>query len=532
MRLIYTGQAIVFAVTVFLLTGFQATPSDAASAKSVLNSRCSTCHERMSGGGLNRIKDMRKTPEGWDMNIQRMSIWHGLEISQDERRTLVKYLSDTQGLAPSETADYRYILERRPGTIDVTPDPHLTEMCARCHTYGRFALQRRDEREWVKLIHTHVGQYPTIEYQAMARDREWWKIVTTETPAILAKNYPMNTAAWDNWKSRKAPDMSGSWRVVGRTAGKGDYQGSMIVSSKGNDAYNVNYNLVYTSGEKFKGRGAAILYTGYEWRTSLTMDGADVNEIATVSTDGNTISGRWFESEHDEIGGDFSAARQSASVAKILTVTPPFIKAGETANLSISGVGLTGNVSLGSGIKVAEVISNSADRIVVKAMADGGASVGTRSITVGKAYASSMLTVYNSIDSVAVEPPYTIARVGDGGGPLAPVEAQFEAVAMANGVDGKAGTDDDIRIGVMPASWSVAPFGGPEGVAAMMDDVSFAGKMGASGLFTPAAAGPNAKRPYGTNNVGDLEVIANVGGVTGSGHLIVTVQRWVDPPIR
>lgn len=531
MRLINAGQAMVFAVTVFLLTGFQATPSDAASAKSVLNSRCSTCHERMSGGGLNRIQDIRKTPEGWDMNIQRMTIWHGLKISDDERRTLVKYLSDTQGLSPDETADYRYILERRPGMIDVTPDPHLTEMCARCHTYGRFALQRRDEDEWMKLIHTHVGQYPTIEYQALARDREWWKIVTTETPKILAKNYAFNSASWDKWKERKAPDMAGNWRVTGHTPGKGDYQGSMTVSGKGNDEYNVNYNLTYANGEKNNGRGAAILYTGYEWRTSLTMGGKDVNEISTVSADGNSIMGRWFESDHDEIGGDFSAVRQSTSAAVVMAVTPPYIKAGETATLSISGVGLTGNLNLGADVSVVKTVSESADRIVVVAKASGDASAGSRNVLVGRA-SGATLTVYKSVDSIAVEPPYTIARVGSNGGPLAPVEAQFEAVAMSNGADGKAGTDDDIRIGVMPASWSVANFGGAEGVAAMMKDTDFAGKMGASGLFTPAGAGPNDMRPYKTNNAGDLEVIANVGGVTGSGHLIVTVQRWVDPQIR
>ncbi len=531
MRLIHAGQAMVFAVTVFLLTGFQATPSDAATAESILNARCSSCHERTSDGGINRISDMRKTPEGWDMNIQRMTIWHGLQISNDERRTLVKHLSDTQGLAPDETADYRYILERRPGHFDVTPDTHLTEMCARCHTYGRFALQRRDEDEWMKLIHTHLGQYPTIEYQAMARDREWWKIATTETPKILAKNYSFNSASWDKWKSRKAPDMSGTWRVAGHTAGKGDYQGTMNVSSKGNDEYSVNYDLTYSNGKKNDGRGAAILYTGYEWRTSVTLGGKDVNEIATVSADGNSIQGRWFDSAHDEIGGDFNAVRNTAGVAAVMAVTPPYIKAGETATLSISGVGLTGDISLGSGIEVVDTISNSADRVVVKAKAAGGASTGSRNVTIGSA-GGGVLTVYSSVDSVAVEPPYTIARVGDQDGPLAPVEAQFEAIAMANGPDGKAGTDDDIRIGAMPASWSVAPFGGAEGVAAMMDDVKFAGKMDASGLFTPAGAGPNPKRPYSTNNAGDLEVIGTVGGVKGSGHMIVTVQRWVDPPIR
>ena len=57
-----------------------------------------------------------------------------------------------------------------------------------------------------------------------------------------------------------------------------------------------------------------------------------------------------------------------------------------------------------------------------------------------------------------------------------------------------------------------------------------------SGVFTPGAAGPNPERKYQTNNAGNLKVIATLeqGGQTlqGDGHLIVTVQRWNNPPIR
>lgn len=46
----------------------------------------------------------------------------------------------------------------------------------------------------------------------------------------------------------------------------------------------------------------------------------------------------------------------------------------------------------------------------------------------------------------------------------------------------------------------------------------------------------NPQRAYGTNNVGDLAIKATVKdgnrSVEGRGRLIVTVQRWNDPPIR
>ena len=112
--------------------------------------------------------------------------------------------------------------------------------------------------------------------------------------------------------------------------------------------------------------------------------------------------------------------------------------------------------------------------------------------------------------------------------------AQFDAVAFANGADGEAGTDDDMRIGVVPATWSVEPY---TEVAAAQEDARYAGSMdAASGLFMPAEAGLNPERQYDTNNVGDLAVKATVteGGaeISGTAHLVVKVQRWIDPPIR
>lgn len=111
--------------------------------------------------------------------------------------------------------------------------------------------------------------------------------------------------------------------------------------------------------------------------------------------------------------------------------------------------------------------------------------------------------------------------------------AQFEAIAWANGADGEQGTDDDVRIGAMPATFAVENF---DEVAADLDDVAFTGKMEPNGLFLPAGAGLNPARPFQTNNAGNLKVVATVDdagrAVTGEGQLLVTVQRWNDPPIR
>src|SRR5262249_40859142 len=152
---------------------------------------------------------------------------------------------------------------------------------------------------------------------------------------------------------------------------------------------------------------------------------------------------------------------------------------------------------------------------------------------VGKTRARGLFAVYEKIGFVRVEPPYAIARVGGGGGANAPVPVQFDAVAYLDGPDGKPGTSDDVRLGVMKARWSVADF---DTSAAKRKDAKYAGTIKPDGLFMPAEAGPNPQRPYRTNNAGDLKVRAAVadGGrtVEGTAHLVVTLQRWVDPPLR
>jgi cytochrome c553 len=143
--------------------------SAAADAEAILSARCGACHAE-EAGGLTRINAARKTPEGWFMTMVRMGIMHGLELPAAERRTLVKHLADTQGLAPSEAAPYRYMLERQPSYIEDYP-PEYFYMCARCHSGARGSLQRRTKENWRLHIHFHLGQWPTTEYQFYGRDR-------------------------------------------------------------------------------------------------------------------------------------------------------------------------------------------------------------------------------------------------------------------------------------------------------------------------------------------------------------------------
>lgn len=504
----------------------------ATSAPEILHSKCGACH--LDNGKLQRIGNLRKSPEGWDMTIARMGVWHKVEVSREERKALVKYLADRQGLAPEESAPYRYLLERRPNADDVVPNEEFAQMCGRCHSFGRVALQRRDAGEWKKLVHTHLGQFPSIEYSALGRDRNWRELALGQTAPRLAEHYPLQSAAWQAWQARQAnkpTGAAGTWRVTGNRPGWGDYSGQMRVTARGGDRYDVAYELDYATGNRVTGRGEAILYTGFEWRGDATLGNQPVRSVFALSKDGSQLSGRWFLRTANEIGASFEAVRDDAKhQGRVLSVQPALLKSGAPATVSVHGVRLGKDFDLGPGIRVlaAEQVSPHEVKLHLDVAAD--AATGWRAVQAKSGKGEGKIAVYSRIDSVRVEPPFAYAR--HGGGTTTPESAQFEAIAYLDGADGKPGTDDDIRLGVVPASWKVDNH---DEKAKAAEDVKFAGVMEPNGHFIPAFGGPNPARK-GLNNVGDLSVIASVRDgkrtLDASGHLMVVVQRWNTPPLR
>ena len=512
----------------------------AADAEAILSARCGACHAE-EAGGLSRINAQRKTPEGWDMIIARMMIMHDIEVTSEERATLVKYLADTQGLAPEETADYRYILERQPAAIEEYPTEDLGNMCGRCHSWARVALVRKDAEERAKSVHFHLAQWPTTEYQYLGRDRDWLRIAEGPIAEELGRMFPLETAAWSDWQQQDWPNMGGTWRFAGHTMGVGDYAATATVTETGNDTYAIEAEGAYADGTSFSAGGTAIVYTGYEWRGSLwvasepgtTVGTSNIHQVYAASKDGNSMSGRWFLEEADERGGMAYWVRVRPGYSEILSVMPGHLRAGETAHIAIHGTGLSGALSLGDGVTILATVEESPETVEVVAMAAANAASGARDVAVGGTMASGLFTVYQHIDHVRVEPWYAISRVGDAGGALARVTAQFEAVAFLNGPDGEEGTDDDVRIGVMPAEWSIENF---DEIAAELQDTRYSGTIDENGMFMPAGAGLNPERPFATNNIGRLRIVAVVqdGVMAHEGHaeLLATVQRWNDPPIR
>ncbi|WP_256675664.1 quinohemoprotein amine dehydrogenase subunit alpha [Pseudomonas sp. R5(2019)] len=523
-------MALALSLAISPLAAFAAEPSQ--EAKALLTSKCAACHLPVANG-MNRIDQSRRTPEGWDMTIGRMVAAHGVRLTPGERQTLVKYLADNHGLAPEETQGRRYILERDFTRVEVPDDKRVAETCARCHSYARIALQRRTPEDWQKLTNFHVGQYPTIEIQQGGRDRNWWDIASGEMPKTLGSRYPYQSEIWNRWQAAQKASAAGQWRVVGHRPGWGSYEGMATITGE-NDRYTLSMHINYANGKVETAEGNAIVYTGYEWRGNVKQGELQVAQVFELSGDGKRLSGRWHEVGVDSIGGQFTAVRLDGdSTAQVLAVEPSAIKAGTTREVTLYGTHLNGGVQLGNGLSVKRVVSASADKVVVEIAAHASASDGMRSVEIGAAHGGAGLAVYRKIDFLSIEPDAAMARVGGNGGPLPKVPVQFEAVAYANGPDGKPGTDDDLRLGYMSATWSIANLNAN---AAEMEDLKFAGNLEPGGLFIPGDAGPNPKRKYSTNNAGELEVTAQVddGGreVKATKPLIVTVQRWNDPPIR
>jgi quinohemoprotein amine dehydrogenase len=170
--------------------------------------------------------------------------------------------------------------------------------------------------------------------------------------------------------------------------------------------------------------------------------------------------------------------------------------------------------------------------VTVRFEASSGLPTGLRDISVRGNAAVKAFAVYDKVSYIKVMPDAAFARLG--GGIAAKQYVQFEAMAFANGPDGKEDTDDDVAIGPVTASWSTEEFYS----TVNDDDVKFVGAVdGDSGLFTPALEGPNPLRKkqannFGTDNYGDIWVDASARVDNGEllkarSFLVVTVPLYI-----
>jgi quinohemoprotein amine dehydrogenase len=494
----------------------------------LVQKKCTGCHKN-DGGMVSRISYVRQAPEAWEETLWRHKRIHGLSITREEKESLILYFSDRHGLAPAEVAPYAYTLEKR-DTKEKVDNPVIVDVCVRCHSYAKTALQRRTPEEWNRRANMHAGVLPMWLYQL--QDVLDWDETLAACLKELAKRFPLETPEWKQWMDARPKAGEGKWVAAGYQAGKGAYGGEIALKKTGDFAYSYSGTIEFESGEKQPIEGKATLYGGYAWRASGTLAGKPIREVFHISADGSTFTGVRFDDPHFELRGVETRAFAGGS-PRVLSVMPKALKAGsKDATVTIAGTGLSKEVALGDGVTVKKVVSDSPTKVVVSVDVSDKAATGFRGVKAGNGSADRLFAVYAAIDYIKVVPSPAMSRTG-GLGYAVKQLVQFDAMAYSKGADGAAGNEDDIEIGRVPAAWKVV-----ELASSNEDhDVEFVGAIDRNGLFTPGDEGPNPKRFMQENNMGDVWVTATYsapGGETLSarGYLLATIPLYVQRPVQ
>jgi quinohemoprotein amine dehydrogenase len=329
---------------------------------------------------------------------------------------------------------------------------------------------------------------------------------------------------------------------VGREPGRGDVYGEVRIEAKpgSDDEFATEISYKSAGGAAVARRGQSIVYTGYQWRGRSNAGDDALREVMFVDRDARTMTGRWFQGAYDEKGLDVTLVRIGTDPV-VLGATPRALRAGSSASVTLHGVNLdrgleTGDIDLGPGVRLNRA-TRSEDGVVAEVEIAANAAVGERDVFVAGASRPRAIVVYKTVDALKLTPASGLARIG--GARLPKRFEQFEAHAVSYGADGKAGTKDDLDLGLAPVRWSLEELSATFGD----DDKDWAGTIDANGLFTPAEDGPNEKRAGHRNNVGDLWVLATLSpdsplkpaaALRARAHLIVTVplyMRWDQPEV-
>ena len=515
-----------------------------------IRARCAACHLQDSEGRMSRISYERKTPEGWQTSLQRMIALNGVTLAPEEAREIVKYLSDTQGLAPEELRPGLFEVEKRMIDHRYLADTEVEFTCIQCHSMGRVITQRRTREEWDLLMATHRGYYPLTDFQAFLRmgpapteagpDGEPPDTRQPMERAVdhLSEAFPLHTPEWAAWSATmRPPRLEGTWVLSGHQPGRGTAFGTVTMGSAGTDEFVTRASYTFpATGESVTRRGRGLVYTGYQWRgRSFESDEADgaMREVMLVERGMNEVTGRWFRGDYDEIGMDVRLTRAAGS-AVVAGVHPQALQlGGGEREVRVFGAGFAndigpGDVDLGPGLTVNRVVSASPGEIALNVTVAPDAMPGGRDVFVGDASLAQAVVVHDGIDRIQVLPRTGMARVG---GIVFPKGyQQFEAIAFDDGPDGRPGTDDDLELGPVAVEWSLEEY------AATFDDndIQFVGHIDQTGLFVPAVDGPNPDRDRNRNNVGDVWVVATLAQddngdrpLRARAHLVVTVPLYL-----
>ena len=531
---------------------------------------CGSCHVADDKNRMTRISYRRTSPENWELTIRRMITLNKVALTPDVARRVIKSLSDSHGLAPEEARPTMFEAERRLIDYTYAADKETHDLCNTCHSMGRVISERRTKDEWAGLLSMHRYFYPGIDGAsggfrrggpspqrgggagggrgaAQGRGGREGRGDTRQpyekAQEHLATAFPLMSAEWAAWSAAmRSPRLAGRWAVAGYQRGRGPIFGEVVIADRADmpAGFTTEGKFVYSrTGETVTRKSRAVVYTGFQWRgrsADTPDDPGTWREVAFIERNGQEIKGRWFTGAYDETGIDVTLRRVSSDPIVTGTDVSSLKSSATNQRVRIYGANLPARVApedveFGQGVTVARVVSTTPELLTVEVDVAPDARIGPRDLSLAGSTRSAALAVYAKIDGLKVEPQAGMARLG--GAAYPPRPEQFEARAVSHGPDGKAGTDDDIDLGLVDVFWSLEEYT----ATFRDDDIKFVGQLKENGLFVPNIDGPNPNRSGNRNNVGDVWV---VGAYTPPGsepaakpiraraHLLVTVPLYMD----
>ena len=524
--------SLAFAV---LGAGVAAAEEDGLAVTSPLvQAACGACHATDDAGRMSRISWQRKSAEGWQITILRMIRTGTVNLTPEDARDVVRYLTDHHGLAPEEERPIFYLAEQRPHQETFAEDEELmAETCSRCHLTARFRAQRRTAEEWDLLKGMHVGYFPVIEGQTFRGEDGGGRWAVDRVLDQLKEKYPFETADWRRYRAKgPGPGIAGRWFLDAHQPGSGPIAGIVEFHPDDDSVGNYGYEarLVHADGTTETRLGAGVLYGGFSFRgRSSGARLGDRRAVMLLAADGQTLEGRLFSGRFGEDGMDAVLTRAGGGV-RIAAAWPRAGRAGETLEgVRILGAGFddnaAGSLDFGAGVTVSAARRVSELELSVDLAIGEGAPLGYRDVAVGGIRLVDGFAVYDRVDYIRVGPEMALSRVG---GAVAPKQfVQFEATGWHRGPDGERLTDDDLALGQIPVRWSTEEYFIRDEDA----DTRFVGNIDDRGLFTPGLDGPNPERELMADNMGDVWVVAEHDDPQNGETLRDRARLVVAPPV-
>ncbi len=514
-------RQVILAGAALLLAAAAGSPAQGFSKDSLVYKKCTECHA-VKDGKISRVEEIRTTPEEWWVIVDRMERLYGMDLAEGEMGTLLKELCSTQILTPDEQAKVYYLsLQHNSQFLEAPEGPdqeHLFVNCVRCHSAGKIYSYRMTPEAWAKVRDFHHYVTPTVHLQ-MRETR--WRPQADQALAYLGKALPYGQA----WK---APDLKieGTWVVLGREPGKGDFRGRATLKAAGAGEYGLSGTLAYADGTAETFAGDATLYGGYALRTRTRHNGF-VTRGAYLFSATEARGENHFEAPRFRT----SAARwfRDDGTARVLRVSPGFVLAGQETTVTIEGMNLPevdkAGVSFSGGVEVLSAARTSGDAITARVIFKGSA-LAEAAVTVKGAQSSGVsLKAAPKVDAIAVQPGTGRARLAAGSG--YPGEGvQFEAVALAKTASG------EVPLGPVAAAFRLEE----ESTREHDDDLQWVGGIGANGSYIPIGDyAPVSSRKYHGEASGWVKVVAryDAGGapLEADAKLAVTMPDFI-PRIR